>query len=184
METRERNHAHAKVHGSARQLAWLDFATCMVQLSEVHGSAFVVAWMDSKSPILASKITLAICRKSPPLQKSGIRVTQSTQVSSIAFSLHINFGCIRYSFYVHRPWRNTRRARPLWFPREGATYRTPSKPDDVDGLAVHGLVAAVYLLVPGLLLRLLEYRHPAFGKPERVKVFHALRVRLRALEVG
>ena len=48
-----------------RKLAWLDSTTCMVPLAEVHGSAFVVAWMDSKSPILESKITLAICRKSP-----------------------------------------------------------------------------------------------------------------------
>ena len=37
METRELNHARANLHGSARQLAWLDFATCMVQLAEVHG---------------------------------------------------------------------------------------------------------------------------------------------------
>ena len=78
METRERNHALANLHGSARQLAWLDFATCMVQLSEVHGSAFVVAWMDSKSPILASKITLAICRKSPPCKNPGLRTAADT----------------------------------------------------------------------------------------------------------
>ena len=56
METRERNHAHAKVHGSARRLAWLDFATCMVQLAEVHGSASGVAWMDLKTAIYRSKM--------------------------------------------------------------------------------------------------------------------------------
>ena len=66
METRKLNHALANLHGFAQQLAWLDFATCMVQLAEVHGSAFVVAWLDLKSPILASKITLAIRRKSIP----------------------------------------------------------------------------------------------------------------------
>ena len=46
METRERNHAHANLHGSARQLAWLDFATCMVGLRNLHGSARRNAWLD------------------------------------------------------------------------------------------------------------------------------------------
>ena len=46
METPKRNHAHANLHGWARELAWLDFATCMVQLAEVHGSASSVAWLD------------------------------------------------------------------------------------------------------------------------------------------
>ena len=70
-KTHVRKLKKVSMDGYARQLAWLDFATCMVQLSEVHGSAFVVAWMDSKSPIFASKITLAICRKSPPCKNPG-----------------------------------------------------------------------------------------------------------------
>ena len=37
IETRKRNHALANLHGSARQLAWLDFATCMVPLPALHG---------------------------------------------------------------------------------------------------------------------------------------------------
>ena len=44
METCERNHALANLHGSARQLAWLDFATCMVPLAEVHGWTSRSAW--------------------------------------------------------------------------------------------------------------------------------------------
>ena len=51
-----------------------------------------------------------------------------------------------------------------------------SQPDDVDGLAVEGLVACVDLLVPGFILRLVENRHPAFGKAEIVKVLDALLV--------
>ena len=46
MEMRERNHAHANLHGSARQLAWLDSATCMVGLAKVHGWTRQSAWLD------------------------------------------------------------------------------------------------------------------------------------------
>ena len=57
METCERNHALANLHGSARQLAWLDFATCMVPLAEMHGSTSGVASNGHKSgsrhPVIA-----------------------------------------------------------------------------------------------------------------------------------
>ena len=82
METQKRNHAHANLHGSARQLAWMDARKSMVGLSEVHGSASGVAWLDSKSPILTSKTTSVSCRTNitqpprqevlpPPLRCSG-----------------------------------------------------------------------------------------------------------------
>ena len=46
MEAPKRNHAHAEVHGSTRQLAWLDFRTCMVGLAQMHGSARASAWFS------------------------------------------------------------------------------------------------------------------------------------------
>ena len=46
MEAYKLNHAHAKVHGSVRELAWLGFATCMVQLPQVHGWTFRIAWFS------------------------------------------------------------------------------------------------------------------------------------------
>lgn len=44
------------------------------------------------------------------------------------------------------------------------------QPDDVDGLAVEGHVADEEPFLPGFVRVDVEYRHPAFGKPERVEV--------------
>ena len=59
-----------------------------------------------------------------------------------------------------------------------------SQSDEVDGLAVHHLVAGVDLLVPGLRCVIVENRHPAFGKLEMEEVADKLRGRFGRREVA